>query len=78
MAIYVSTGLVSELVIPSVDFLCCECIFVKVILHLTIGSIYRPPSSPVALFNSLTATINSIFGKNEIILLVEFYKKLLR
>ncbi len=66
MAIYVSIGLVSKLVIPSVDPLNCECIF-KVILHLNkciiIGSIYRPPSSPVESFNCLISTINSIFGK---------------
>lgn len=76
VAIYVSIGLVSELVIPSVDPLYCECIFVKVILHLnkclTIGSIYRPPSPPIKSFNSLIATINSIFGKNFIILLGDF------
>ncbi len=80
MAIYVSIVLVSELVIPLVDPIHCECIFVKVILHLNkciiIGSIYRPPSSPVESFNCLISTNNSIFGKNEIILLCDFNKNL--
>jgi len=78
VAIYVSISLVSELIIPSVDPLYSECIFVKVVFHLNkciiIGSIYRPPSAPVESCNCLISTINSVFGKNELILLGDFNK----
>ena len=49
LAIYVFYDLVSELVLPTIEPLHFECVFVKVIFHvnkcLTIGSIYRQPSS---------------------------------
>lgn len=78
VAIYVSIGLVSELIIPMVDPLYFESIFVKVVFHsnkcIIIGSIYRPPSSPAETLNCLISTINSVFGRNELILLGDFNK----
>lgn len=74
---YVSSNLVSELIIPDVS-LHFECIFVKVTLHenkyITIGNIYRPPSAPDDSFNSMISTIHSITYKNELIILGDFNK----
>ncbi len=65
MAVYVSSDLVSELIIPTVEPLHFECIFVKVIFHsnkcITIGSMHRPPSSPAESFNCMISTITSHF-----------------
>lgn len=78
MAIYVSSEIISEVTIPTVEPLHFECVFVKVIFHtnkcIIIGSIYRPPSSPAETFDRLISTISSISCKNEIILLGDFNK----
>lgn len=78
MAVYVSSDLVSELIIPTVEPLHFECVYVKIIFHsnkcITIGGIYRPPSSPAESFNCRISTINSISCRNEIILLSDFNK----
>lgn len=78
VATYVSSNLVSELIIPHVEPLHFECIFVKVTLHenkyITIGNIYRPPSAPAESFNCIISTINSITCRNEIIILGDFNK----
>lgn len=78
VAIYVSSDLVSELIVPTIEPLHFESIFIKLNFHvnkcLTIGSIYRPPSSPAVSFNSMISTINSISGSNELILLGDFNK----
>lgn len=81
VAIYVSNDLVSELITPTVSPLHFEGIFVKIHFHenkyLTIGSIYRPPSSPVESFNCMISTINSIPFRNELLLLGDFNKNYL-
>lgn len=65
---YVSSNLASELIVPTVEPLHFESIFVKVILHenkyITIGNIYKPPSSPAESFKCIISTINSISDKN--------------
>ena len=75
---YVSSNLVSELIIPDIEPLHFECIFVKITLHankyITIGNIYRPPSAPAESINYMISTINSIKFINEIILLGDFNK----
>ena len=77
VAIYVSTDIASEIVTPIIGPQGFESVFVKIILHRTnkclhIGSIYRPPSSPVDSFNNLISTITSIPDMNELILLGDF------
>lgn len=78
IATYVSSNLVSELIIPHVEPLHFDCIFVKVALHenkcITIGNIYRPPSAPAESFNYMISTINYITCRNEIIILGDFNK----
>ena len=73
---YVSADLASELIELTVKPVNFESIFVKVTLHenkyITIGNIYRPPSSPAESFNSIAATINSINDKNEFLVLGDF------
>ena len=68
VAINVSTDIASEIVIPTVGPQGFESVFVKIVLHtnkcLLIGSIYRPPSSPVDSFNNLISTITSISSMN--------------
>ena len=73
---YVSADLASELIVPTVEPVHFESIFVKVILHenkyITIGNIYRPPSAPAVSFNCIVSTINSIHEKNELVILGDF------
>ena len=75
---YVSSNLASKLVVPTVEPVHFEGIFVKIILHeskyLTIGNIYRPPSAPAESFKCIISTINSIKDKNELALLGDFNK----
>ncbi len=65
VVIYVSSNLISELIIPSVEPRHFECLFVKITFHqnkyLTIGS--RPPSAPVESFSCLFSTEDSISCK---------------
>ncbi len=72
VAIYVSSDLASELIIPTVAPLHFECIFVKITFHtnkcIAIGSIYRPPSSPAESFDCIVSTISSIPCKCETVL----------
>lgn len=50
VAIHLALNLVSECVVPNVEPVNFECLFINIIFHknkhLTIGNIYRPPSSP--------------------------------
>ena len=78
VATYVSSDLASELIVPTVEPLHFESIFVKVNLHeskyITIGNIYRPPSAPAESFNCIVSTINSIKDRNELAILGDFNK----
>ncbi len=78
VAIYVSSNLRSELIIPSIEPRHFESLFIKITFHqnkyLTIGSIYRPPSAPVESFSCLFSTIDSISCKKEMIILGDFNK----
>ncbi len=76
VAIYVSVDIASEIITPSVVPQGFESVFVKIVLHtnkcLHIGSIYRPPSSPVDSFRNLISTITSLPAMNELVLLGDF------
>jgi len=53
-----------------------DVLFVAIIVHenkqLTIGNIYRPPSSPTDSINDILAAINSLDRHNELIILCDF------
>ncbi len=76
VATYVDANLVSECVIPNVDPVHFDCLFINIILHdnkqLTIGNIYRPPSAPADSTKSILSTINSFDKHNELIILGDF------
>lgn len=50
VALYIAEHIISECVIPNVEPVNFECLFINIILHdnkhLTIGNIYRPNSTP--------------------------------
>lgn len=76
VATYVSSSLSAELIIPKVNPVHFEGIFIKVTLHksksLIIGNIYRPPNSPSESMNCILTTINSLDCSNEMIVLGDF------
>lgn len=76
MATYVAANLVVERVTPTVKPLNFECIFINISLHenkhLTIGSIYMPPSAPSDSTMCILSTINSLKKHNEMIILGDF------
>ncbi len=76
MVTYVSVNLLSECATPTVDPVNFESLFVNIMLHdnkhLTIGTIYRPPSAPLDSANCILATINSLKKHNELIILGDF------
>ena len=76
VATYVISSLKSQLIIPQIDPVYFECLFVKLILHenkhLIIGNFYRPPSAPVESIRSILSTINSLNCPMEVIFLGDF------
>ncbi len=79
VAIYVASNLVTQCLIPNVEPVNFECLFVNIILqdnkHLTIGNIYRPPSAPTDSTKCILSTINSLERHNEMIILGDFNSK---
>lgn len=76
VATYVSSTLLSDIVIPNEKPVHFECLFVKVIFHtnkqLIIGNIYRPPNSGAESIQCIGNTINSVCNSNEMIILGDF------
>lgn len=75
MDTYVAANLVSECVVPNVQLLHFECLFINIILHhnnhLATGNIYRPPA-PTDSANCILSTINSLGKHHDIIILCDF------
>ncbi len=76
MVTYVAANLVSDHISPTVEPVNFECLFVNIIFHenkqLTIGNIYRPPSSPADSTMRILSTINSLGRQNKFIILGDF------
>lgn len=76
VALYIAEHIISECVIPNVEPVNFECLFINIILHdnkhLTIGNIYRPNSTPASSTNNILSTINSLEKHNELFILGDF------
>lgn len=76
MVTYVDANLISECIIPEVDPVNFESLFINIIFHVNkrfiIGKIYRPPSAPSDSTKCILSTINSLAKHKELIILVDF------
>lgn len=76
VATYVDVNLSSERIIPEVDSVNFECIFINIIFHenkhLIIGNIYRPPSALSDSTQCILSTINSLCRHKKLIILGDF------
>lgn len=76
MATYVSVSLVSECIIPHIEPVNFECLFIMVTLYankkLIIGNIYRPPFAPSDSTMCILSTVNSFEKHYEMIILGDF------
>lgn len=76
MFTYVDANLIFECIIPEVDPVNFESLFINIIFHVNkrfiIGKIYRPPSAPSDSTKCILSTINSLAKHKELILLVDF------
>jgi len=73
---YVSSNLTAGLILPTVNSLHFECLFVKIILQenkrLIIGNIYKPSNAPAGTTECILSTVNSLDCTSEKIILGDF------
>ena len=66
----------SKCITPNVEPVNFKCLFTSIIFHenktLTIGSIYRPPSTPADSMKCILSTVNSFQKHSELIILGDF------
>lgn len=76
VATYVTSRLMSQLIIPQADPEYFECLFVKICFHhnkhLVIGNLYRPPSAPSESTKCILSTIGSLDCLSKLIILGDF------